>query len=162
MFQLLFDTNSTPMVSENAGASGIATLFILLVVAVFFLMAAWIRRAASSNSSNWEEAERRRFRKAWDDLSQLAKVGGAPGRKLAMIEADKLVDTALRKVGFPGEGMAERLKVAEYQHPAIKQMWTAHRWRNQLVHEAHFSLSERQVHEALRAFEAVLRSLKAL
>lgn len=142
--------------------NGIAMAFVALVAVVLIAGGVWIRRTLSSGASNWEEAERKRFQKAWEELSQLAKVGGAPGRKLAMIEADKLVDTVLRKVGFPGETMAERLKVAEYQHPAIKNMWTAHRWRNQLVHEAHFTLTERQTLEALKAFEAVLRSFKAL
>lgn len=162
LFQLLFDTNQTPIASSGGGVSGIAIAFVVVVMAVFAVGIVLIRRAMTSSASNWEEAERKRFQKAWDELTQLAKVGGAPGRKLAMIEADKLVDTVLRKVGFPGETMAERLKVAEYQHPAIKNMWTAHRWRNQLVHEAHFTLTDRQTQEALKAFEAVLRSFKAL
>ena len=83
-------------------------------------------------------------------------------RKLAVIEADKLVDHAFKTVGFPGETMADRMKVAEYKHPKVREMWTAHKWRNQLVHEAHFEISERQAKEALRSYEAVLRSLRAL
>lgn len=162
LFQLLFDAQPAPISASGDGLNGIAIAFIALVGLVILGGVIWIRRTMSSGSSNWEEAERKRFQKAWDELQQLAKVGGAPGRKLAMIEADKLVDTVLRKVGYPGETMAERLKVAEYQHPLIKNMWTAHRWRNQLVHEAHFTLTERQTQEALKAFEAVLRSFKAL
>lgn len=162
LFQLLFDTNPAPLASASTGPNGVAIAFIALVALVLVGGILAIRRSFSSGTSNWEEAERKRFQKAWNELVQLANVGGAPGRKLAIIEADKLVDTVLRKVGFPGETMAERLKVAEYQYPAIKQMWTAHRWRNQLVHEAHFTLTERQTSEAIKAFEAVLRAFKAL
>lgn len=163
LFQLLFDAQPSPSsLARDQVGGGVGLLFLLVLVVAMVAVVWFVRRTRSSGTSNWEAAERKRFQKAWEELNQLAKQGGAPGRKLAMIEADKLVDTVLRKRGFPGETMAERLKVAEYQHPAIKHMWNAHRWRNQLVHEAHFSLSERQVREALQAFEAVLRSFQAL
>lgn len=161
-FQLIFDTEPT-LVSSSTNQDTIAFVVLIgLGVMVIGLLMYGIRRARSAGSSNWELFERERLQKAWREVEGLAKQGSAAGRKLAVIEADKLVDTALRKIGFPGETMAERMKVAEYQFPAIRQMWNAHRWRNQLVHEAHFSLSERQVLEALRAYEEVMRQMRVL
>lgn len=139
-------------------------MLVIGVILVFIFLAAGIVRLIRSNakSSDWETLNRQKFTATWKEIEGLAKQGSAAGRKLAVIEADKLLDHALKGVGFPGETMADRLKVAQYQHPKIKDVWTAHKWRNQLVHEQDFHLSERQTHEALRAFEAVLRSLRAL
>lgn len=162
LFQLIFDADTStvaPAASE--------TPFVAVALLIFGLLIVWgviyvLKQARSSRSSDWEFFERERFTRSWQEIEQLAKQGSGAGRKLAIIEADKLVDTAMRKVGFPGETMAERMKVAEYRFPAIRQMWMAHKWRNQLVHEAHFSLSERQTVEALRAYHDVLRQMKVL
>ncbi len=160
LFQLVFDAG----VAAPSSTGGPSRITIALVVVIVFVIAIALIRAlsASKGSSDWEALNRERFTATWKEIQGLAKQGSAAGRKLAIIEADKLLDHALKTVGFPGETMADRLKVAQYQHPKIKDVWTAHKWRNQLVHEQNFHLNDRQTHEALRAFEAVLRSLRAL
>lgn len=56
---------------------------------------------------------------------------------LAIIEADKLVDTVLKRMGFNGDSMGERLRSSEKLVPrnVYNDMWEAHKVRNQLVHE---------------------------
>lgn len=159
-FQLVFDTTA-PASSSSGGSS---LFLIAIVLAIVVAIAIGIIKALSSGkkSSDWDALNRQKLTATWKEIQGLAKQGSGPGRKLAIIEADKLLDHVLKTVGFPGETMADRLKVAEYQHPKIREVWTAHKWRNQLVHEQNFTVSERQTAEALRAFEAVLRSLKAL
>ncbi len=136
---------------------------IIVVTVVLLLMVFGAVKAigSSSKSGDWDALNREKIAKTWKEIQGLAGQSSIT-RKLAIIEADKLVDNALKTLGFPGETMSERMKVAEYKHPKIREMWQAHKWRNQLVHESDFSLSERQTKEALRAFEAVLKSLRAL
>jgi len=57
--------------------------------------------------------------------------------RLAIIEADKLVDNVLRRANISGESMAERLRKVEKLVPraVYSDMWSAHKVRNQLVHE---------------------------
>jgi hypothetical protein len=159
-FQLIFDAGT----ATPSATGGVSLPLIFLVLLIVLVVAAGIVKLlrGAGKSSNWDALNRQKFTASWKEIEALAKQGSPAGRKLALIEADKLLDHALKSVGFPGETMADRLKVAQYQHPKIKDVWTAHKWRNQLVHEQNFSLSDRQTHEALRAFEAVLRSLKAL
>ncbi len=161
LFQLVFDAGGATPASAAGGPSPVMIALVLLVVLV--IAVTLVKALASSKKpSDWEALNRQKFTATWKEIEGLAKQGSAAGRKLAVIEADKLLDHALKGVGFPGETMADRLKVAQYQHPKIKDVWTAHKWRNQLVHEQDFHLNERQTQEALRAFEAVLRSLRAL
>ncbi len=57
--------------------------------------------------------------------------------KMAIIEADKVVDVILKKAGVAGNTMAERLRRVQkqVQRPIYSGMWEAHKLRNQIVHE---------------------------
>ncbi len=83
--------------------------------------------------------------------------------KLAVIEADKFVDDALKTGGYPGETMGERLMLIEPgQFLNLQNLWDAHKLRNLLVHDPKYQLTHRQAILAVEAFEAVLRELGAL
>jgi hypothetical protein len=162
MFQLILENKGA---IESVGAtSGFSFGSIGPIVTILFALALailvwWLMRRASAPTLHGLSKER--IQKQWQEIQQ-ARQHGDMGRKLAIIEADKLLDHVLKALGFPGETMAERMKVAEYKHPKIRDVWFAHKWRNQLVHETAFSLSERQVKEGLAAYESVLRALHLL
>ena len=83
--------------------------------------------------------------------------------KLAIIEADKLVDDLLKKAGFPGDTMGERLTNTHHdQLRTLHYLWQAHRLRNKIVHETDFDLSYRDTHEALNYYKATLEELGVL
>jgi hypothetical protein len=63
---------------------------------------------------------------------------------------------------LPGETLGERLKSAAYKYPNIRQVWGAHRLRNQLVHDSAFELSLRQAKGALRDYQAALKTLNVM
>jgi hypothetical protein len=83
--------------------------------------------------------------------------------KLAVIEADKLVDDALKAAGFPGESMGERLMLIKPgQLLNLQYLWDAHKLRNLIVHDPNYQITHRQAILAVEAFESVLRELGAL
>jgi hypothetical protein len=84
------------------------------------------------------------------------------GRKLAVIEADKLLDSALKSLAMPGMTLGERLKFAQYKYPELRDVWFAHKIRNQLAHEASFHLDAGMARSALKAFRRALERLGAL
>lgn len=63
--------------------------------------------------------------------------------KLAIIEADKLVDTVLKKSGIKGETLGERLRNAQklISRDVYSNMWEAHKVRNQIVHDHDFNIN---------------------
>lgn len=87
---------------------------------------------------------------------------GAMGAKVALMEADTLLDSALKSMSMPGTTLGERLKVAGYKYPTLQRVWWAHKLRNQLVHEATFQLGQRQAKQALDEFERALKTLNIL
>lgn len=63
--------------------------------------------------------------------------------KLAIIEADKLVDTILKKAGIKGETLGERLRNSQsfISREVYSNMWEAHKVRNQIVHDHDFKIN---------------------
>jgi hypothetical protein len=100
------------------------------------------------------------YQTRWDEL--LAKVKTNDGMALAVIDADKLVDDALKKRHFRGKTMGERLVAAQRTISDNDAVWFAHKLRNRLVHEDNVRLKKRDVQKALAGFRQALRDLGAL
>lgn len=102
-----------------------------------------------------------KIKEHWAEIEKNAE-HGIMGAKLAVIEADKLLDNVMRSLVIPGETMGERLKSAQYRYPKIRQVWPAHKLRNQLVHDSAFQLTLSQARRALKDFHDALRTLHVL
>ncbi len=102
-----------------------------------------------------------KVREMWEEIIEQADQS-TMGAKLAVIEADKLVDNVLKSMVIPGETMGERLKAAAYKYPKIREVWPAHKLRNQLVHDSDFKLTQARAKRALKDFEKALKTLNVL
>jgi hypothetical protein len=100
------------------------------------------------------------YQKRWSEL--LTRVKTSDGMSLAVIDADKLVDDALKKRHFRGKTMGERLVAAQRTLTDNDAVWYAHKLRNRLVHEQNVRLKKRDVQKALAGFRQALRDLGAL
>ncbi len=101
------------------------------------------------------------IRTRWDVIMATSATG-ASGLKNAINEADKLFDYVLKQRGYPGEKMADRLKLANPHFVNRNNVWRAHKLRNALAHEVGFDLVVSQAKEALADFEQGLKDLGAL
>jgi len=104
---------------------------------------------------------REEIAKRWQQVRQTS-TQGLMGAKLALLEADTLLDSGLKSMMMPGETLGERLKVACYKYPKLKNVWWAHKLRNSLAHDASFQLTERQARQAIDEFERALQTLNVL
>lgn len=78
--------------------------------------------------------------------------------KLAIMEADKLLDHVLRKKGYIGP-LGEKLRMAAALFHDVNIVWNAHKVRNKLAHELEFRISEDEARRVLTQFRAALRDL---
>jgi len=101
------------------------------------------------------------YRREWQKIEQLQKQGGG-GWQLAVFEADKLLDHALKVSGYPGQTMGDRLKDARNVFRSNDSVWQAHKLRNRLAHETGIQLNTFVVSKALGQFKAGLKDLGAL
>lgn len=100
------------------------------------------------------------FREAWRDIVLKANVEAT--YMIAVINADKLLDIALKKRNFKGETMGERLVSSKNVLSKRQKVWEAHKLRNRLVHEENVKLDRKITHEAIKGFESALKDLGAL
>ncbi|TSC71520.1 MAG: hypothetical protein G01um101470_565 [Parcubacteria group bacterium Gr01-1014_70] len=83
--------------------------------------------------------------------------------KAALIEADALVDAALRVSGFSGETMADRMRAIPIGRVSnLENLWKAHRVRNNIAHDPHYHVSPREGHDMMQIYKKTLEELGAL
>lgn len=130
-------------------------LAIVLIIGVGML--AGVTRLGRSRS----RLDHAYFQKQWQMIEGY-KSNGSGGWQLAIFEADKLLDYALRNLHYGGETMGDRLKDARRTFHNNDAVWSAHKLRNRLAHEQNVPLNAIVVDKALRGFKGALKDLGAL
>jgi len=100
------------------------------------------------------------FADKWKDYQKLC--ANKETWPLAVINTDKLLDEGLRKAGYRGRTMGERLVSAQRDLSDNDGVWFGHKLRNKLVHEPDTRLKEDDVRDALKGMRQALRDLGAL
>ncbi|HPR10283.1 MAG TPA: hypothetical protein PLJ04_01750 [Candidatus Saccharibacteria bacterium] len=124
----------------------------IIVVAVVILVL--LNLVAKPSTKGIDKAH---FINEWNDIVALSK--DAKSRPLSIVHADKLLDEALKGLGYRGETMAERLIAGKNALRHRDDIWTAHKLRNKIVHETAFEPSEKQVKSALSAYHKTFKDL---
>jgi len=162
IFQILVDSAPSPITEPVAGV-GILWPAIILVglVIVIVLGIAFQKLLHALQRPELHGLTPEKVRETWEQIEQMSSQG-VMGAKLSVIEADKLLDGVLRSMIIPGETMGERLKSAAYKYKDISKVWSAHKLRNQMVHDSAFEITTSQAKRALKDFEAALKTLHVL
>ncbi len=147
-------------------------IILVLILAVGLLVLAIVGGAASgkphqrkggrrSSGNNRVGAVNREFvAQKWATIEAMTNGGGS--LRDAVSEGDKLLDYVLKQSGARGETMGERLKSSGGRFSNSNNIWTAHKLRNALAHEAGFDLVPSQAKEAIGYFRQGLQDLGAL
>lgn len=107
-----------------------------------------------------KDLSRRKSVKAWQRVEQRMRVGDEAQVKLAVIEADKILDEILKMAGLQGETMADRLKrLNPAQLSNIESVWQVHKMRNRIVHEPDFHVTHAEAEYAVEVYRAALKEL---
>ncbi len=127
---------------------------IILVGGVFLAVIALTRKPS-------KHLDQRVYRERWLTISN-SITSDLGTQELAIINADKLLDQALRARGIPGETMGDRMKNAKTLFSDNNKIWTAHKLRNRIAHENTAKLNPVVMHKAMSAYKAALKDVGAL
>ena len=80
--------------------------------------------------------------------------------KIAVMDADILLDDVLREKGYLEGTVADKLKSASAQYPdVIQNAWDGHKIRNNIAHDATFELTKRGAQQAIKSYELFFQAL---
>ena len=100
--------------------------------------------------------------RAWNKIKARLDSGLESEYKLAVIEADGILDDVLRRMGYRGENLAERLaNLTSATLSNIEDLKEAHRSRTNILHNPDQSLSLDEAKKILAIFEKALESMQA-
>lgn len=136
------------------------TIFFMLAgILVFAGIVLWLMFRLHHNSS---ELDVEKYRKRWLEIERLVTRDDHRSCQFAIIEADKLLDIAMKEKSIRGDTMGERLKTAKDGWSDRNAIWTAHKLRNQIVHEADVKVGYDAARRALAGFKQALKDLGAI
>ena len=131
----------------------LVVLLIVAIIAVLFLM---------DSSKKGPRLNVTRYQTQWLAIENSVSRGNEASWQVAIMNADKLVDQALRESKYKGQTMGERMKSAEKAWRNANHIWGAHKIRNQLAHEVNTKLSYDITLRSLSAFKQALKDLGAI
>lgn len=105
-----------------------------------------------------------KMQKRWDKVKSRLKIESPSQYKVAIIEADAIVDEILAGIGYKGANMSEKLEQVGVNHldDHLEALKGAHQIRNQIVHQADFAIDQRMAAAVIGVYENFLRYLEFL
>lgn len=95
--------------------------------------------------------------RAWQKIEKKLMTNDEAQLKLALIEADDILDETLKISGHKGQTVAERLgQVIPGEISNLEDLLRAHRLRNQIVHEPDLKIAPEDIKRALSAYKKFL------
>lgn len=134
----------------------------LAVIAFIFLIYRAYKAVTVFFKSREYDLDKSGIKKRWQEIESMLNRPGEMNYKLAVMEADKLLDFILKSMSMAGKDMGERIRFATFKYGRLRKVWWAHVLRNQLVHEATFSLDRATAKRAIKTFRHALEELGAL
>jgi len=103
-----------------------------------------------------------KYRSQWLGIESQLKRDEPSSYHLAVLNADKLLDKALKERGYKGQTMGERMKVAKTAWTNANNVWGAHKLRNQIAHEHEVRVTYDDARRALAGFKQALKDIGAI
>lgn len=149
----------------------IALCGIMLMLAIYFsrrigdILAEMKEPLYPTNIPGQEEGhagEEPRTNKRWERVVEHINSEHPSDWKIAILEADIMLDEILEVQGYHGESMSDKLKQIERSDfLTIDQAWEAHKIRNQIAHEgAEFLINEREARRVISLYEEVFKEFQ--
>ncbi|HEX6258177.1 MAG TPA: hypothetical protein VFZ48_01710 [Candidatus Saccharimonadales bacterium] len=135
------------------------SMIVIMFVAIIFIGVLLLVIVAATRKTP-AGIDREVFRSKWLSIER-SLTGDVAANHLAILNADKLLDQALKARRFNGETLGERLKSAQKQLSNPNAVWAAHKLRNKIAHED-VNISLPTTRQALKAFKIALKDLGAL
>lgn len=139
---------------------------IAIALIIYCLVRLWeIKKEAKEKAKEQEvriiEEETYSHNLRWDTVLEHANSDNPGDWRLAILEADTMLENASQRLPVIGETLGERLKKMDKGDlRSIDSAWEAHKVRNRIAHDGlSFEITKRETGRVIGMFEEVLREL---
>jgi hypothetical protein len=141
------------------------TLGLIIAIVYFLLKTNWLKMAVLQDFVEFFTFRPfgvKKIERDWNKTVARLNLGLESEYKLALIEADSMMDDILKRMGFTGETLGERLnKLTSATISNIEDIKKCHQTRNNIVHDPNYKLSLDVAKQTLASYEKAFRSLQA-
>lgn len=135
---------------------------LLIIFAAILIVAGAVLVMIMMRKDGNKQINQDKFRSKWLAIENSLSRDQVNSYSLAVLNADKLVDQALREKGVSGNTMGERMKNSAQAFSNRNAIWSAHKLRNQIAHDDEVSVSYDSARRALASFKQALKDLGAI
>ncbi len=152
----------------------IVAKFLFLGISIFFIglsiyiliHSQWLKLRYTqdfSEFSKFKSYEFEKFTKDWKKIMKRLETGLESEYKLAVIEADAMLEQVLERMGHTEPTIEEKIdKITSNDIPSIEDLKAVRDTRNGVIHDPDYDLSQEKAKEVLAIYEKAFRELKIL
>lgn len=137
---------------------------IFLVITVYaFLKLRTIEHAVDANyHTEGVFFEEKRTNARWSQIEKHIESDSPNDWRLAIIEADIMLDEMVKSMGYHGDSLGERLKgIEQSDFTTIDAAWEAHKVRNQIAHAgSDYILTQREARRIINLYRQVFQEFQ--
>lgn len=118
-----------------------------------------IAESARKEAELLARAPKTKERAKWEVVESHERSENPSDWRLAILEADVLLDELLDKLGYQGDSLGEKLKQVSHSEMAtLDSAWEAHKIRNAIAHEGSgFTLTKAEASRVINLFQSVFQ-----
>jgi hypothetical protein len=99
---------------------------------------------------------RHRMGKRWIAIKNAMDTEDPQNWRAAIIDADRMLDEVLTKIGYAGDNIDQRLQnILPEQFPSLEDAWRAHRVRDFLVADSSYPLSRKVADTTIEIYKNI-------
>ncbi len=99
----------------------------------------------------------------WEKIQKRVESNDEGQWKLAIIEADTILDDVIKSMGYKGETMGERMKkIKPEQFPYLDDAWRVHKIRNFIAHDPGYRMKRDTVEKTIDIYKRIFDQLHVL
>ena len=103
------------------------------------------------------------FQGDWQEIQTLMASDNPSDWNMAILRADAELDDLLRRMGYEGETIADRINIVDPTTlTSIDRLWSAHRLRNTIAHDTLQQYTREMIVHAMQSYEITFRELGVL
>lgn len=138
------------------------SLNMIFFVAAVLIVAGLLFAIISLTKNSPRTLDIEKYRSRWMSIETGLRRDDSNTHSMSVLNADKLLDQALRERGLSGKTMGERMKQFQGKWTNGNGVWAAHKLRNRIAHETDVQVDYDRAKQALVAFKQGLKDLGAI